>query len=56
MVDNTDIIGIGISSGESRAKKAAKAAISSPFLECSLEEAQGVTFHISGSSNLTLQE
>ncbi|MEC4817539.1 MAG: GUN4 domain-containing protein [Scytonema sp. PMC 1069.18] len=50
------LIGVGISSGESRAKKAAKAAISSPFLECSLEEAQGFTIHISGSSNLTLQE
>jgi len=50
------LIGIGASSGKSRVSKAVKAAISSPFLESSLEEAQGIAFHISGNSNLTLQE
>jgi cell division protein FtsZ len=49
-------MGIGVSSGKFRARKAAKAAISSPFLEGSIEEAKGVVFNITGGSDLTLNE
>ena len=50
------LMGIGISSGKSRAKEAAVAAISSPLLECSIEGARGVVFNITGGSDLTLHE
>ncbi|MFC1609294.1 cell division protein FtsZ, partial [Patescibacteria group bacterium] len=50
------LMGIGISSGENRAMEAAKAAISSPLLELSIDGAQGVLFNVSGSSDLTMLE
>ncbi len=50
------LMGIGISSGKSRAREAAIAAISSPLLECSIEGARGVVFNITGGSDLTLHE
>jgi cell division GTPase FtsZ/gas vesicle protein len=50
------LIGASVISGKFRAIKAAKAAISSPFLESSIEEAQGIIFHISGGSDITLNE
>lgn len=50
------LMGIGIASGEDRAASAAKAAISSPLLEASIEGAQGVLLNISGGSNLGLFE
>jgi cell division protein FtsZ len=50
------LMGIGIASGEDRAATAAKAAISSPLLEASIEGAQGVLLNISGGSNLGLFE
>jgi cell division protein FtsZ len=50
------LMGIGIASGEDRAAMAAKAAISSPLLEASIEGAQGVLLNISGGSNLGLFE
>ena len=50
------LMGIGISSGKSRAKEAAVAAISSPLLESSIEGARGVVFNITGGSDLTLHE
>lgn len=50
------LMGIGISSGETRASEAAKAAINSPLLELSIDGAKGVLFNISGSSDLTMLE
>ncbi len=50
------LMGIGIASGENRAAESAKAAISSPLLEASIEGAQGVLLNISGGSDLGLFE
>lgn len=50
------LMGIGVSSGKSRAREAAVAAISSPLLESSIEGARGVVFNITGGSDLTLHE
>jgi len=50
------LMGIGIANGENRAAEAAKAAISSPLLESSIEGAQGVLLSISGGSDLGLFE
>lgn len=49
------LMGVGMAKGENRAVTAAKAAISSPLLELSIEGASGILFNISGS-NLTLME
>lgn len=50
------LMGIGVSSGKSRAREAAIAAISSPLLESSIEGARGVVFNITGGTDLTLHE
>lgn len=50
------LMGIGQASGENRAIEAAKAAISSPLLDMSIDGAQGVVFTISGGSDLTMNE
>lgn len=50
------LMGIGHGSGENRAIEAAKAAISSPLLELSIEGAKGILFTITGGSNLGMQE
>ncbi|MDO9556823.1 MAG: cell division protein FtsZ [Coriobacteriia bacterium] len=50
------LMGIGLAAGENRAHEAAKAAISSPLLESSIEGAQGVLLSISGGSDLGLFE
>jgi len=50
------LMGIGMAAGDSRAHDAAKAAISSPLLESSIEGAQGVLLSISGGSDLGLFE
>lgn len=50
------LMGIGISNGESRAMEAAKAAISSPLLETSIDGARGVLLNITGGSSLGLFE
>ncbi|MDD5341354.1 MAG: cell division protein FtsZ [Patescibacteria group bacterium] len=52
----TALMGLGQSSGENRAIEAAKAAISSPLLELSMDGAKGVLFIISGSSDLSMHE
>lgn len=52
----TALMGIGIASGENRATVAARAAISSPLLETSIEGARGVLLNITGSANLGLFE
>jgi cell division protein FtsZ len=50
-------MGIGIASGEDRAKEAARKAISSPLLEdISISGARGLLINIAGSSSLSLHE
>ena len=57
IMENTGValMGVGLAKGENRAVTAAKAAISSPLLELSIEGAKGILLNISGS-NLTLLE
>ena len=50
------LMGIGTSSGENRAGEAAKAAISSPLLEESVEGATGILLNITGGHDLGLFE
>ncbi len=50
------LMGIGKSSGENRAVEAAKAAISSPLLEMSVDGAKGILFTISGDNSVTMME
>jgi cell division protein FtsZ len=50
------LMGIGLSSGEERAEEAAKAAVSSPLLESSIEGARGLLLSIAGPTDLTLHE
>src|SRR5206468_2109338 len=50
------LMGIGSASGESRAAEAAKAAISSPLLEQSIEGATGILLNITGGADLGLFE
>ncbi len=50
------LLGIGIASGENRAVEAARAAISSPLLEASIDGATGVLFNITGGDDMTLIE
>ena len=50
-------MGIGVGSGEDRAKEAAKRAISSPLLEdVSINGARGLLINIAGSNTLSLHE
>ncbi|HHW15004.1 MAG TPA: cell division protein FtsZ [Firmicutes bacterium] len=50
------LMGIGMASGEDRAVTAARAAISSPLLEASIEGARGVLLNITGGADLGLHE
>ncbi|MDO9399758.1 MAG: cell division protein FtsZ [bacterium] len=50
------LMGIGQASGENKAIEAAKAAISSPLLEMSIEGACGILFTIVGGPNLSMHE
>ena len=50
------IMGIGQSTGEGRAVNAARAAITSPLLEASIEGARGILINIVGGPELTLFE
>lgn len=50
------LMGIGSASGENRAAEAARAAISSPLLEISINGAKGVLFSIAGGDDLTMFE
>jgi len=52
----TALLGIGTGVGENRAQMAARAAISSPLLDISIEGARGVLFNIAGGSDLTMFE
>jgi cell division protein FtsZ len=50
------VMGIGISTGDSRAQQAAEKAISSPLLETSMEGARGVLLSIAGPADMSLHE
>jgi len=52
----TALMGIGIGTGDNRAEVAAKAAISSPLLEQSIDGAKGILFNIMGGKDLTMKE
>jgi cell division protein FtsZ len=52
----SSLMGIGQARGDERAAEAAKAAISSPLLEASIEGARGVLLNIAGGSDLGLFE
>ncbi len=52
----SSLMGIGTALGEDRAAEAARAAISSPLLEASIEGARGVLLNIAGGSDLGLFE
>ena len=49
-------IGIGVATGENRAKEAAKLAISSKLLETSIQGAKGLLFNITGSMSMSMME
>jgi cell division protein FtsZ len=50
------LMGIGVGTGENRAQVAARAAISSPLLDVSIEGAKGILFNITGGKDLTMNE
>ncbi|MBU1164988.1 cell division protein FtsZ [Patescibacteria group bacterium] len=50
------LMGIGLASGENRAAEAAKAAITSPLLELSINGAKGILFTVVGGKDLGMQE
>jgi len=50
------LMGVGGGTGDNRAEEAARAAISSPLLEASIEGAKGLLLSIAGGSGLTLHE
>ncbi|HHU30133.1 MAG: cell division protein FtsZ [Bacillota bacterium] len=50
------LMGIGVASGDNRTMEAARAAISSPLLETSIDGARGVLLNITGGSDLGLFE
>jgi len=52
----TAIMGVGMSTGEGRAINAARAAITSPLLEASIEGARGILMNIVGGPGVTLSE
>ncbi len=50
------LMSIGRATGEGRAVEAAKAAVTSPLLDVSIEGAKGVLLHVTGGPDLTLFE
>ena len=50
------LMGIGVGTGENRAIEAAKAAISSPLLELSIDGARGILFTVTGGPDMTMNE
>jgi cell division protein FtsZ len=50
------LMGIGAASGENRAAEAARAAVSSPLLEASIEGATGILLNVTGGSEIGLFE
>ncbi len=49
-------MGVGKAAGKDKAEEAARAAISSPLLETSIDGAKGVVINITASSNIELEE
>lgn len=52
----SSLMGIGTGVGDNRAQMAARAAISSPLLEVSIEGAKGVLFTVTGGPDMTMTE
>jgi cell division protein FtsZ len=52
----TALMGMGISTGDDRAKEAAKQAVNSPLLELSINGATGVLFNITAGTDLSMHE
>jgi len=50
------LMGIGTASGENRAAEAARAAVSSPLLEASIEGATGILLNVTGGTEIGLFE
>src|SRR5207244_2469672 len=50
------LMGVGHARGDDRAVEAARAAVSSPLLETSIDGARGILLNITGGSDLTLYE
>src|SRR5258708_18743385 len=50
------LMGIGTGVGENRASAAARAAVSSPLLEISMDGARGVLYNITGGPDMTMNE
>src|SRR3989338_5281512 len=50
------LLGIGTGVGENRAQMAARAAVSSPLLDLSIDGARGVLFNITGGNDMTMFE
>lgn len=50
------LMGVGRATGEGRAVEAARNAINSPLLECTIDGASGVIFTVTGGPDLTLHE
>lgn len=50
------LMGIGTGTGENKAVEAAKAAISSPLLELSIDGARGILFTVTGGPDMTMNE
>ena len=50
------LMGIGSGVGDNRAQMAARAAVSSPLLDVSIEGAKGILFNITGGSDMTMSE
>lgn len=50
------LMGIGTGVGDNRAQMAARAAVSSPLLEVSIEGAKGILFNITGGPDMTMAE
>lgn len=50
------LMGVGEATGENRSIEAAKAAISSPLLETSIEGAKGVLFTVTAGKNISMHE
>jgi cell division protein FtsZ len=49
-------MGVGVATGRDKAEQAARAAISSPLIETSMENARGVIISITGSVDIGLEE
>ncbi|RJQ36030.1 cell division protein FtsZ [Candidatus Parcubacteria bacterium] len=50
------LMGVGLATGDDRAVQAARAAVSSPLLDISIDGAHGVLFNVSGGSDMTMWE